>query len=108
MQAAFFYTILFKVKGHQKFVSKVSLFYVTFLTVDVVVKKWFMNNKARHIFMAAFASQVRDTVVWGKEKDKRESNLYVMSCNSSSILLFGERIKRGVTERKREERSESR
>ena len=58
--------------------------------------------------MAAFASQVRDTVVWGEEKDKRESNLYVMSCNSSSILLFGERIKRGVTERKREERSESR
>ena len=104
----FFYTILFKVKGHQKFVSKVSLFYVTFLTVDVVVKKWFMNNKARHIFMAAFASQVRDTVVWGEEKDKRESNLYVMSCNSSSILLFGEGIKRGVTERKREERSESR
>ena len=79
--AFFFYTILFKVKGHQKFVSKVSLFYVTFLTVDVVVKKWFMNNKARHIFMAAFASQVRDTVVWGKKKDKRKKeNPICMLC----------------------------
>ena len=42
------------------------------LTVDVVVKKWFMNNKARHIFMAAFASQVRDTLVWTNKTPKRQ------------------------------------
>ena len=44
------------------------VFYERFLTVDAVVKKRFMNNKARHIFAASFASQVRDTVVWRDKK----------------------------------------